>query len=311
MNPTVYGEAGQLHGHRRQRRAIGGAAHRLGHVFRRRDDARQCARSSWRGRYPCGHKLLPSAPTRSRGSLQRLIPTSLRGAPRRRLSQAVEQDGTTTAIVSSATSSVFGQSVTFTATVSPTTPRGGGAADQGQSRFIDGSTVLGSPILSGGVGDPYTTSSLSVSNHKVKAVCGGDSQLHRQRVVDRHAERYPRTPRPPRSRRRRTPRSSANPSPSGHGRRRGAGGGTPTEVRSPFKDGSSSLGTATLSSGSCKPRHPPALVWPPNRSPCRMAAACRASHRAPSTALSRGRQPGEHDDPRSFRRQIPRCLARP
>ena len=45
---------GHLHGHGRQRCAIGRAAHRLGHVFRRRDDARQCA-AQRRGRFPCGH----------------------------------------------------------------------------------------------------------------------------------------------------------------------------------------------------------------------------------------------------------------
>ena len=85
-----------------------------------------------------------------------------------------EQDGTTTAVVTSANPSVFGQSVTFTATVSPKAP--GSGTPTGTVIFMDGSTVLGSPILSGGVAT-YTTSSLSVSNHKVKVVYGGDSNF--------------------------------------------------------------------------------------------------------------------------------------
>ena len=71
------------------------------------------------------------------------------GSPSTALSQTVEQDGTTTAVVSSANPSVFGQSVTFTATVSPTAP--GSGTPTGTVIFMDGSTVLGSPILSGGV----------------------------------------------------------------------------------------------------------------------------------------------------------------
>ena len=75
--------------------------------------------------------------------------TNFTGSPSTALSQTVEQDGTTTAVVSSANPSVFGQSVTFTATVSPTAP--GSGTPTGTVIFMDGSTVLGSPTLSGGV----------------------------------------------------------------------------------------------------------------------------------------------------------------
>ena len=96
------------------------------------------------------------------------------GSPSTALSQTVTQDGTTTTVVSSANPSVFGQSVTFTATVSPKAP--GSGTPTGTVIFIDGSTVLGSPTLSGGVAT-LTTSSLSVSNHKVKVVYGGDGNF--------------------------------------------------------------------------------------------------------------------------------------
>jgi hypothetical protein len=68
---------------------------------------------------------------------------------------------TSTSITSSANPSVSGQSVTFTATVSP-------SAATGTVAFMDGSVVLGMASISGGVAT-YSTSSLGVGSHSITA----------------------------------------------------------------------------------------------------------------------------------------------
>ncbi|MBK6590660.1 MAG: Ig-like domain repeat protein [Acidobacteria bacterium] len=79
--------------------------------------------------------------------------------------------GTSTTVGSSVNPSVSGQSVTFTATVAPTS---GSNTPTGTVQFsIDGSPV-GSPVaLSGGTAS-FTTSSLSVGNHPVGVSYGGN-----------------------------------------------------------------------------------------------------------------------------------------
>ncbi|HXT05130.1 MAG TPA: Ig-like domain repeat protein [Casimicrobiaceae bacterium] len=75
---------------------------------------------------------------------------------------------TTTALVSSLNPSTFAQSVTFTATVS-------GSSPTGTVQFKDGAANLGSPVsLSGGVAT-FTTSSLAIGTHPITAVYGGDA----------------------------------------------------------------------------------------------------------------------------------------
>jgi hypothetical protein len=82
-------------------------------------------------------------------------------------SQAVTA-ATTTALTSSQNPSTFGQSVTFTATVTGTNPTG-------TVQFMDGASTLGSPAaLSGGVAT-LTTSSLSAATHPITAVYSGDA----------------------------------------------------------------------------------------------------------------------------------------
>ena len=75
---------------------------------------------------------------------------------------------TTTTVATSASSPVFGQAVTFTATVSgPGTPAG-------TVQFYDGSAALGQPVtLNSGVAS-LTTSSLSAGSHSIAAVYSGD-----------------------------------------------------------------------------------------------------------------------------------------
>jgi streptogramin lyase len=73
---------------------------------------------------------------------------------------------TTTALVSSENPSVFGDSVTFTATVAP-------SYAAGNVTFSDGATILGSSAVSAGTAT-FTTSALSVGSHGITASYGGD-----------------------------------------------------------------------------------------------------------------------------------------
>lgn len=73
---------------------------------------------------------------------------------------------TTTSLASSLNPSTSGASVTFTVSVSGSTP-------SGTVTFMDGATTLGSGALSGGQ-TTYTTSSLSAGTHSITVVYGGD-----------------------------------------------------------------------------------------------------------------------------------------
>jgi len=78
----------------------------------------------------------------------------------------------TTSLISSGTPTVVGQSVTFTATV---TPMGSGTPG-GTVTFKDGSTVLGTSPLSAGVA-AFTTSALAVGAHSITASYAGNSNF--------------------------------------------------------------------------------------------------------------------------------------
>src|SRR4030081_1878747 len=88
--------------------------------------------------------------------------------------QTVNKDATTTAVVSSANPSLFGQSVTFTATVSANSP--GAGTPSGTVTFSEGATTLGTGTLSSGSASG-TTSTLSVGNHTITASYGGDGNF--------------------------------------------------------------------------------------------------------------------------------------
>ncbi len=90
------------------------------------------------------------------------------------VTQVVGHAGTTTTLISSANPTVFGQSVTFTATVTPTAP--GGGAPAGAVQFFDGATSLGFGDMAGGVGT-ITTSSLTVGSHPITALYSGDADF--------------------------------------------------------------------------------------------------------------------------------------
>ncbi len=91
------------------------------------------------------------------------------------LSQVVNQDTTKTTVVSSANPSLFGLSVTFTATVSANAP--GSGTPTGSVTFMDGTTNLGTATLSGGSASFTTTSALAIGSHKITAVYGGDGNF--------------------------------------------------------------------------------------------------------------------------------------
>ena len=80
---------------------------------------------------------------------------------------------TTTTISSSANPSSFGQAVTFTAVVSSTL---GPPPDGEKVTFTQGNNVLGTGALAGGSAT-FTTSTLSVGTHRVKANYAGDSKF--------------------------------------------------------------------------------------------------------------------------------------
>ncbi len=74
---------------------------------------------------------------------------------------------------SSVNPSVVGQSVTFTAKVSPAS---GSGTPSGSVSVLDGSTQIGTGILSAGVAT-FATSSLSAGNHTITTNYGGDSRF--------------------------------------------------------------------------------------------------------------------------------------
>jgi hypothetical protein len=79
---------------------------------------------------------------------------------------------TSTALTSSANPSVFGQPVTLTATVTPSS--GGGAEPSGTVAFLDGTTQIGTGTLNGGSPDVATlTTALAVGGHSLTAAYGG------------------------------------------------------------------------------------------------------------------------------------------
>ena len=84
------------------------------------------------------------------------------------VSQVIAKASSTTVLTSSLNPSVYGQSVTFTATVSPAF----GGTPTGTVVFKDGTKTLKSLTLSGGVAS-YTTSMLAVGSHSITATYNG------------------------------------------------------------------------------------------------------------------------------------------
>jgi uncharacterized protein (TIGR03437 family) len=85
------------------------------------------------------------------------------------LTQVVTQAATTTTLGSAANPTASGQSVTLTASVSPSAATGG-------LTFMDGPSTLGSATLSGGTAT-LTISNLSIGTHTLTAVYSGDNNF--------------------------------------------------------------------------------------------------------------------------------------
>ena len=81
---------------------------------------------------------------------------------------------TTTMLTSSKNPSTYGDSVTFTAAVSPTA---GTDIPTGTVTFKDGEKVLGTATLDASGKASYSTSSLSVGAHSITAVYSGDGNF--------------------------------------------------------------------------------------------------------------------------------------
>jgi hypothetical protein len=111
------------------------------------------------------------------------------------LTQTVNPASTTIVVGSSNANTVFGQSVTFTATISVTAP--GAGAPTGTVTFFDGVTPLGAAPVSGGAA-VFTTNVLTVGSHSITA-----------QLPARSRRTWARPGRPRRSRPRSIPRSSA------------------------------------------------------------------------------------------------------
>ena len=88
------------------------------------------------------------------------------------LNQTVNPAPTSTTVTSSVNPSVFGQSVTFTATVTNTAGAGiSTATPTGSVQFMDGASVLGAPQIVSGLGTAtLTTTALTAGTHPITAV---------------------------------------------------------------------------------------------------------------------------------------------
>jgi VCBS repeat-containing protein len=161
--------------------------------------------------------------------------------------QIVAKASTTTTVSTSQNASVFGQAVTFTATVSAMAP--GAGTPTGTATFLDGDGAIGSATLNGGVAT-FTTSALAVASHTVTVNYGGDGNFNggsgslsgNPQVVTKASTVT-------------TVSSSQNPSVWGQAvtftatvSAMAPGAGLPTGTVT-FLDGSSAIGTATLSGG--------------------------------------------------------------
>ena len=147
---------------------------------------------------------------------------------------------TTTALRSSLNPSLVNQSVTFTATVSssPTVPDGQIVT------FYDGTTALGSAAITAGTA-AYTTSSLSAKTHLIKAKYAGNVWFKRSSgTVTQVVQKCPTTT---------SLTSHPNPSSPGQAVTFTAtvtpSGPYAVSGKVKFRDGSTDIGTASLSGG--------------------------------------------------------------
>jgi hypothetical protein len=151
----------------------------------------------------------------------------------------------TTTLTSSANPSVYGQPVTFTATVT-----GGSGTPTGSVSFLDGAGLLGTSALNGSGVATFTTSTLIVgAGHTISAQYGGNGTYAAgtSNTVNQQLQLGPTTT---------AVTSTANPSTSGQSVTFTAtvtatppSTGTPDTAQVTFKDGATVIGTANSSNG--------------------------------------------------------------
>jgi len=156
------------------------------------------------------------------------------------VSVTVNKASTSTALTVTPNPSVYGGSVTFTATVTSSTA----GTPTGSVTFLDGSTVLGTGPVSGGMAT-YATTTLGLGSHSITAVYGGDTSFSTStspavtQTVNQASTSTALT---------------VTPNPSVYGgsvtftATVTSSGGAPTGSVT-FKDGSTVLGTGTVSGG--------------------------------------------------------------
>src|SRR5207302_1388132 len=103
------------------------------------------------------------------------VSANFTGSTSNTVSQVVNQAATSSALVSSVNPSVYGQSVTFTDTVSAVAP--GAGTPTGTVQFVIDGVNSGSPVSLTGNTATLSTSSLSVGPHTIKAVYSGDGSF--------------------------------------------------------------------------------------------------------------------------------------
>ena len=94
------------------------------------------------------------------------------GSTSNTISEVANQIGTASVISSSGSPSVFGQPVTFTASVSAVAP--GTGTPTGSVVFNEGATTLATVALDGSANAAFTTSALAVGSPTITATYGGD-----------------------------------------------------------------------------------------------------------------------------------------
>jgi hypothetical protein len=101
--------------------------------------------------------------------------TNFSGSTSAALTQTVNPASTATGLASSANPSVYGQAVTFTATVAGVSP--GAGTPIGSVTFAEGTTILGTGTLDASGRATFTTSSLRLGSHSIVAVYDGDANF--------------------------------------------------------------------------------------------------------------------------------------
>jgi hypothetical protein len=89
--------------------------------------------------------------------------------------QVVNKAATSTQVTSSASTSVFGQQVTFTAIVTAISP--GSGVPSSSVTFKDGSTTLTTALLDANGRASFSTSAMAIGSHSITAVYGGDGKF--------------------------------------------------------------------------------------------------------------------------------------